>query len=130
VQLHGNAKLVPSNRRLLVARVLEGHSKIADVAAGFGVSERIAYRWLACWRAGDRQLRDRSSAPKRLPRRTPAALEALIEQLRRLRFTSTRIAAELKMAVSTVGAVLARRGLNRLSRLEPPNAIAGVLPAS
>jgi len=33
--------------------------------------------------------------------------------------TSTRIAAELTMAVSTVCAVLARLGLNRLSRLEP-----------
>jgi transposase InsO family protein len=122
VHLHGNAKLVPSNRRVLVARVLEERSKIADVAAGFGVSERTAYRWLARWRDGDRQLRDRSSAPKRVPRRTPAAVEALIGRLRRLRMTSTRIAAELKMAVSTVGAVLARLGLNRLSRLAPPEA--------
>jgi transposase InsO family protein len=120
VHLHGNAKLVPSNRRLLVARVLEERLKIADVASGFGVSERTAYRWLARWRDGDRQLRDRSSAPKRVPRRTPAAVEAIIERLRRLRMTSTRIAVELKMAVSTVGAVLARLGLNRLSRLAPP----------
>jgi transposase InsO family protein len=120
VHLHGNAKLVPSNRRLLVARVLEQQWKVADVAASFGISERTAYRWLARWRAGDHQLRDRSSAPKRVPRRTPAAVEALIERLRRLRFTSTRIAADLKMAVSTVGAVLARLGLNRLSRLDPP----------
>ena len=65
-------------------------------------------------------LRDRSSAPKRVPRRTPVSVERLIERLRRLRMTSTRIAAELQMAVSTVGAVLARLGLNRLSRLEPP----------
>jgi transposase len=75
VHLHGNAKLVPSNRRLLVARVLEERLKVADVAAGFGVSERTAYRWLARWRAGDRQLRDRPSAPKQVPRRTPAAVE-------------------------------------------------------
>ena len=34
--------------------------------------------------------------------------------------TSTRIAVELEMAVSTVGAVLRRLGLQRLSRLEPP----------
>jgi transposase InsO family protein len=34
--------------------------------------------------------------------------------------TSTRIAAELRMAVSTICAVLVRLGLNRLSRLEPP----------
>jgi transposase InsO family protein len=124
VHLHGNAKLVPSNRRLVVARVLEQHWKVGDVAASFGVSERTVYRWLARWRAGDVQLLDRSSAPKRVSRRTPKSVEALIERLRRLRFTSTRIAAELKMAVSTVGAVLARLGLNRLSRLElpePPN---------
>lgn len=120
MHLHANAKLVPSNRRLLVSRVLEEHWKVADAAAAFGISERTAYRWLARWRAGDRRLLDRSSAPKRVPRRTPRAIEALIEQLRRLRFTSTRIAAELGMAVSTVGAVLARLGLNRLSRLEPP----------
>jgi transposase InsO family protein len=107
-------------RVLLVQRVLEEHWKIADVAVAFGISERTVYRWLARWRAGDGQLVDRSSAPKRMPRRTPAAVEALIEKLRRLRFTSTRIAAELQMAVSTVGAVLKRLGLNRLSRLEPP----------
>jgi transposase InsO family protein len=120
VHLHGNAKLVPSNRRLLVARVLEEHWKVADVAAAFGISERTVYRWLARRRRGDVQLLDRSSAPKRVPRRTPRSVEALIERLRRLRFTSTRIAADLRMAVSTVGAVLARLGLNRLSRLEPP----------
>jgi len=120
VHLHGNAKLVPSNRRLLVARVLEQQWKVADAAAAFGISERTAYRWLARWRGGDVRLFDRSSAPKRVPRRTPRAVEALIERLRRLRLTSTRIAAELHMAVSTVGAVLRRLGLHRLSRLEPP----------
>ncbi len=120
MHLHGNAKLVPSNRRLLVVRVLEERWKVADAAAAFGISERTVYRWLARWRAGDVRLLDRSSAPKRVPRRTPKTIEALIERLRRQRFTSTRIAAELRMAVSTVGAVLARLGLNRLSRLEPP----------
>jgi transposase InsO family protein len=120
VRLHGNAKLVPSSRRLLVARVLEEHWKIHDAAVAFGISERTAYRWLGRWRGGDHELVDRSSVPRRVPRRTPRRVVALIERLRRLRFTSTRIAAELRMAVSTVGAVLARLGLNRLSRLEPP----------
>jgi transposase InsO family protein len=120
VQVHANAKLVPSSRVLLVRRVLEEAWKVADVAAAQGVSERTVYRWLARWRSGDRSLVDRSSAPRWVPRRTPRSLEALIERLRRLRMTSTRIAAELGLAVSTVGAVLARLGLNRLSRLEPP----------
>ncbi len=120
MQVHGNAKLVPSTRLLLVRRVLEESWKVAEVAAAQGVSERTVYRWLARFRAGDQRLTDRSSAPRRVPRRTPQAVEVLIERLRRLRMTSTRIAAELGMAVSTVGAVLARLGLNRLSRLEPP----------
>jgi len=120
VQLHANAKLVPSMRLLLVRRVLEERWKIGDVAAAFEISERTVYRWVARWRAGDRQLLDRSSAPKRVPRRTPRAVEALIERLRRLLMTSTRIAAELRMAVSTVCAVLSRLGLGRRWRLGPP----------
>jgi transposase InsO family protein len=63
---------------------------------------------------------DRSSAPRHVANRTPAATVAVIEQLRRRRWTSTRIAAELGLATSTVCAVLTRLGLHRLSRLEPP----------
>jgi transposase InsO family protein len=107
-------------RLLLVRRVLEESWSVGEVAAAFAISERTVYRWLARWRAGDRSLVDRSSAPRRVPGRTPRALESLIEHLRRLRWTSTRIATQLGMAVSTVGVVLARLGLNRLSRLEPP----------
>jgi transposase InsO family protein len=120
VKVHANARLVPSTRLLLVRRVLDEGWSIQAAAAAQGVSQRTVYRWLARWKAGDRLLVDRSSAPKRVPRRTPRAVEVLIERLRRLRMTSTRIAAELEMAVSTVGAVLQRLGLNRLSRLEPP----------
>jgi transposase InsO family protein len=120
VRIHGNAKLTPSIRLLLVRRVLEERWKVPDVAAALGVSERTAYRWLARWRDGDHELRDRSSRPRRMPRRTPESMVRVIEELRRLRMTSSAIAAKLAMAVSTVRAVLARLGLNRLSRLEPP----------
>ena len=44
----------------------------------------------------------------------------MIEELRRLRWTSTRIAGTLGIPTSTVCAVLKRIGLNRLWRLEPP----------
>jgi transposase InsO family protein len=92
---------------------------VAEAAEAAGCSERTCYRWLARYDAGE-PMWDRSSAPRSVPGRTSAATETAIEQLRRLRFTSTRIAAELGLATSTVCAVLARLGLNRLSRLEPP----------
>lgn len=124
MKLHGNAKLTPVQRRLLVTRVLEEHWTVAEAADAAGVSERTAYRWVRRWRDGDDELADRSSAPKRVPRRTSAKVEQAIETLRRMRMTSTAIAAKLGMAVSTVGAVLKRLGLNRLWKLgpvEPPN---------
>ena len=50
MQIHGNAKLVPSSRVLLVQRVLVERWSIAEVAVAFGISERTVYRWLARWR--------------------------------------------------------------------------------
>jgi transposase InsO family protein len=119
VEIHGNARLLPRQRTLMCERVrLEGWT-IADAAEAFGVSERTVFRWLARWDAGE-AMTDRSSAPRRRPGRTPQALEKLVEQLRRARWTAPRIAAELRMPTSTVCAVLQRLGLNRLWRLEPP----------
>jgi transposase InsO family protein len=119
MDLHGNARLNAYGRTLMCRRVREEGWTVSDAAKAAGVSERTCYRWLARFDAGE-PLTDRSSAPRSVPGRTPAATEALIEQLRRCRWTSTRIAAELDMATSTVCAVLRRLGLHRLSRLEPP----------
>lgn len=119
MEIHGNARLLPRQRALLCQRVrIEGWT-VAEAAESFGVSTRTVLRWLARWDAGE-PMTDRSSAPKRRPTRTPAEVEALIEQLRRVRWTAPRIAAELGMPTSTVCAVLKRIGLNRLWRLEPP----------
>jgi transposase InsO family protein len=119
VKLHGNARLTPSGRDLLCRRVrLEGQT-VKAAAEAAGCSERTAYRWLARWDAGE-SMQDRSSRPHSVPSRTPAEIEGLIEDLRRRRWTSTKIAAELAMPVSTVGRILVRLGLQRLSRLEPP----------
>ena len=119
MRLHGNARLTPFQRGLLCRRVREDGWTVKRAAEAAGCSQRTAYRWLARYRAGE-SMQDQSSAPKSVPTRTSPEVEALIEELRRLRMTSTRIAAELGMATSTVCAVLARLGLNRLSRLEPP----------
>lgn len=119
MKLHGNARLTPHGRTLMCRRVRREGWTVTDAAHAAGCSERTCYRWLARFDAGE-ALTDRSSAPHHVPGRTPAETQALIERLRRLRFTSTRIAAELGVAVSTVCAVLKRLGLNRLSKLEPP----------
>lgn len=119
MKLHGNARLTPFQRDLMCRRVREEGWTVQAAATAAGCSPRTAHRWLARYDAGE-SLEDRSSAPHSVPNRTPKTVEKVIEKLRRLRFTSTRIAAELGMAVSTVGAVLARLGLNRLSKLEPP----------
>jgi transposase InsO family protein len=119
MELHGNARLTPRGRMLMCERVrIEGWT-VQESAEAAGCSERTCYRWLTRYDAGESML-DRSSAPHRVPGRTCSKVEARIEELRRLRWTSTRIAAELGVATSTVCAVLVRLGLNRLSRLEPP----------
>ena len=103
----------------MCARVRYEHWTIEAAATAAGVSERCCYTWLARFDAGE-PMTDRSSRPHTTPTKTTAETEKVIEELRRLRWTSTRIAATLGMPTSTVCAVLNRLGLNRLWRLEPP----------
>ena len=120
MKLHANARTRPNSRRLMVERVAAGWS-LAEAAEAAGVSDRTAAKWLARWRAeGPAGLVDRSSAPQRVPQRTPALRVAAIVALRRLRMTAAEIAELLSMALSTVSAVLKRVGLGKLSRLDPP----------
>lgn len=119
MEIHGNARLLPRQRRLMCERVRHEGWTAAEAADAFGVSERTVFRWLRRFDAGE-PLTDRSSAPLRRPTRTSKELEAQIEQLRRLRWTATRIAGTLAVPTSTVCAVLVRLGLSRRWRLGPP----------
>jgi transposase InsO family protein len=120
MRLHANARTCPKSRRLLVERI-EGGWSVMEAAAAAGISDRTARRWLRRWREeGSGGLLDRSSAPRRIPHKTPRARVAEIVRLRRLRMTAASIAVALGMALSTVSAVLRRVGLGKRSRLEPP----------
>jgi len=121
MKVHANAPLGPKGRETMVLRVLEQGWSLAAAAEAAGVSDRTCSKWVARYRAeGPAGLLDRSSAPRRIPHRTPDERVAVIAALRRLRMTGAEIAFCLDMALSTVSAVLDRVGLGKLSRLEPP----------
>ena len=121
MRLHGNARTCPHSRRLAVRRVLEEGWTLAAAAEAAGVSVRTLSKWLRRFREeGDDGLLDRSSAPRSVPARTPEERVQVVAALRRLRMTAAEIAETLSMPLSTVSVVLARIGLGKLSRLEPP----------
>jgi len=124
VKLHGNARSSPHVRRLLVHRVLQEGWTLAGAAKAVGLSRTSARRWLRRYLAeGDGGLQDRTCRPARSPKRTRAALEARVLQLRRSRLVAVAIARELGLPRSTVGAILRRNGLGRLKSLEPQQKI-------
>ena len=115
--LHRNARTCPNSRRLIADRVLGGGWTLAAAAEAAGVSVPTARKWVRRFREqGDAGLGDRSSAPKRIPHRTPPERERAILSLRALRLTGEQIAAALGMAPSTVSLVLKRNGQGRLPR--------------
>jgi len=120
MKLHGNARTCLHSRRLIVERVVEQGWTLTAAAEAAGVSVRTVSKWLVRFRAdGVDGLLDRSSAPERVPLRTPEERVELVAALRRLRMTAAEIAETLAMPLSTVSAVLTRIGLGKLSRLEP-----------
>jgi transposase InsO family protein len=120
MNVHKNARLAPRGRALMVCRIVDEGWSVAASAAAAGVSKRTAYKWLGRHRRGPSEdFRDRSSAPRRCPRRTSLQRSAEIEQLRRRRMSGPAIARALGLPRSTVGAVLRRLGLGRLKALDP-----------
>jgi len=120
VKLHRNAKTTPHTRGLLVDRIRIQHWSVPQAAEAAGISVRTTYKWLARARVGGRAaLEDRPSTPHRQPRRTSEAQVAAIVAARQARLTGWAIAVRLQIPRSTVAAVLARQGLNRLRLLDP-----------
>jgi transposase InsO family protein len=117
MDLHANAALSWSGRRELARRVVDEAWTLTAAAEAAGVSVRCARKWVGRYRAGDRQLLDRSSAPRRVANRTEPERVAVIVKLRRLRMTAVEIAETLGMPLSTVSGILTRIGMGRLGRL-------------
>jgi transposase InsO family protein len=119
---HQNARMTPLGRAEMVRRILEEGRPVAEVAAGFGVSERTARKWLSRFRSeGAAGLENRSSRPTSVANRTLEPWIDMMERLRReYRLTAEEIATQLKFARSTVAAWLKRRGLGRLKSLDEP----------
>jgi len=120
MKLHANARTCPHSRRLAIGRLEQGWT-LRRAAEAAGVSVRTISKWRCRFRVeGELGLSDRSSAPARIPHRTPQERVEAIALLRRQRLTGWEIAERLGMPLSTVSTVLNRIGLGRLSRLEPP----------
>ena len=118
---HGNARLTPAGRLLLVRRVAAGEPQ-AEATRQMRLSRGTVAKWWGRWvEFGDAGLVDRSSRPNRSPRRTDAATEERICRLRRAtKRGPVYLSARTGVPASTVWRVLRRHGLNRLDRLDRP----------
>ena len=118
---HANARLNAHGRRLLVERVIDHGRPVAHVAKELGISRQCAHRWVARFLAeGEAGLLDRSSRPRRCPRRTPVEVEQRVLQLRREeRRGQDWIGPELGISARTVSAILRRHGVPYLRECDP-----------
>ncbi|WP_343998164.1 helix-turn-helix domain-containing protein, partial [Microcella frigidaquae] len=116
--VHANADLTPKGRlRVARAVVIDGWS-LARVGERFQCSPATAKKWADRYRAGQ-PMTDRSSRPRHSPRRLSQRTERRIIALRfTRRWDARRIAWHLGLNPSTVGRVLARYRMPRLSHLD------------
>ena len=117
---HKNARLTPKGREEMVRAVVDGGLTKAAAAGRYNTTPKTVSKWVERFRAeGVDGLRDRSSRPLSSPGQTPPATCAVIEVLRRQRYTGQQIAAETGVSPATVSRILRRLDLNKLSALEP-----------
>ncbi|GAA2445126.1 IS481 family transposase [Streptomyces macrosporus] len=116
---HRNAPLTETGRLRLARCVVEDGWPLRRAAERFQVSVTTAQRWASRYRAlGEAGMADRSSRPRRSPRRTPIRTERRIIKVRLARrWGPARIAHLLRLAPSTVHRV-PRYGLARLAHLD------------
>ena len=121
---HANARLGPAGRRELVRLMIEMNWPERRAAECLSVSPATAHRWKRRWltatadeRCSGVWARDRSSRPRRSPRRTAPAIEvAVLAARERTGWGPRLIAGEIGVVHSTVHAILKRHGRSRTPR--------------
>ena len=121
---HHHARLTVHGRELLCLSVVEGRLGLCEAAAEHRLSRQTAAKWVKRYREqGVDGLVDRSSRPRRLRQPTSPELVALVESLRRERWTGARIAQQAGLSRATVSRILARAKLSRIRDLEPQSPV-------
>ena len=120
MDVHKNARLTLARRLEMARDVVDHHLPLSAAARRHGVSVPTARKWVTRYREqGHAGLADRSSRPRRSPRRVAAETIIAIEALRRRKLIQGRIARSVGVSARTVGRHLAKAGLSRLRDLEP-----------
>ena len=115
---HANAPLTPEGRRRLAVAIVEKKWTVQRAAERFQVSPATASKWASRYRRGE-PMTDRSSRPRRSPRRCSRRLEHRIVNLRHCRrWGPHRISFHLGVPRSTIGRVLARYRMPALAHLD------------
>src|SRR6266540_6232495 len=120
MDFHANHKLGLPQRHALCLAIADGMT-LKAAAAAFSVAPATAHRWWHRFRVASLEerrslscLRDRSSRPRRSPRRLSAAEEQPILRARReTGLGPGRLAGIVRRARSTIWKVLHRHGLSR-----------------
>lgn len=119
MDMHENARTTRHSRMLMIDRLHDGWT-VLGVAEALGVTPKTVRKWRDRFQIeGAAGLVDRTSRPHNSPTKLDEPVEAEIETCRRQRMTGPAIARRLRRPLSTIGAVLRRRGLGRLTAIDP-----------
>jgi transposase InsO family protein len=113
---------------VLASRREQSGQTMQELCAGFGISRQTGYRWVERYEElGVAGVVERSRRPAHTPRRTDAAVEARVEQLRRQRpdWGARKLAVLLRaegidLPAITIHRILLRRGLVRVEDQHRP----------
>ena len=99
MNIQRNARLTPLRREEMALSVIEGRLCKAQAARTYGISAKIAARWVERFKTEERAgMADRSSRPRVMPGMTDAAIAERIVALRRQRWTGRHIALAHRVA--------------------------------